>query len=222
MKSFPLAVGALALSASVAFAAGPAPVAVEPQVYTPPPIARHNWTGGYVGLGLNYGRSSHAVPGPGTLPNANGFGAGALAGYNWQNGDLVFGAELVGDVTRLTGSADCTNPAFTCTSRVNNVISGRLRAGAAMDNTLLFATAGLASASIRHSTDDGVTTWTDTNRTNGVVIGVGIEHAFAGGWNLRGDLEHYRFRRQDFALDTPYDNVRAKMNLVRISAVWRF
>ena len=222
MKSFPLAIGALALSASVAFAAGPAPVAVEPQVYTPPPIARHNWTGGYVGLGLNYGRSSHAVPGPGTLPNANGFGAGALAGYNWQNGDLVFGAELVGDVTRLTGSADCTNPAFTCTSRVNNVISGRLRAGAAMDNTLLFATAGLASASIRHSTDDGVTTWTDTNRTNGVVIGVGIEHAFAGGWNLRGDLEHYRFRRQDFALDTPYDNVRAKMNLVRISAVWRF
>ena len=223
MKSFPLAVGALALSASVAFAAGPAPVAVEPQVYTPPPIARHNWTGGYVGLGLNYGRSSHAVPGPGTLPNANGFGAGALAGYNWQNGDLVFGVEVAGDLTRMNGTADCANDEWTCRSRVNNVISGRLRAGAAMDNTLLFATAGLASASIRHSNSHAVMgDFSDTNRTNGVVIGVGIEHAFAGGWNLRGDLEHYRFRRQDFALDTPYDNVRAKMNLVRISAVWRF
>ncbi len=222
MKKFALATGALALSTTMAFAGTLAPVVVEAPVYTPAPVATHDWTGGYVGLSLNYGRSSHAVPGPGTLPNATGFGGGALAGYNWQNGDMVFGAEVAGNLTRLTGSADCTNPAFTCTSRVNNVISGRLRAGVAMDTTLLFATAGLASASIRHSTNDGVTTWTDTNRTNGVVLGVGLEHAFAGGWNLRGDLEHYRFRRQNFALDVPYNNVRATMNMARISAVLRF
>jgi outer membrane immunogenic protein len=222
MKKFSLAAATLALSASMAFAGGPAPVPMEPQVYTPAPVARHNWTGGYVGLSLNYGRSSHSVPGAGILPNADGFGGGALAGYNWQNGDAVFGAEVAGNLARMNGSADCANPAWTCTSRVNNVISGRIRAGVAMDTTLLFVTAGLASASIRHTTDDGVTTFGDTNRSHGAVIGVGIEHAFAGGWNLRGDLEHYRFRRQNFALDTPYNNVRATMNMARVSAVLRF
>lgn len=222
MKKFSLAIGGLLLSTTMAFAGGPAPVPMEPEVYAPAPVATHDWTGGYIGLSLNYGRSSHAVPGPGTLPQASGFGGGALAGYNWQNGDLVFGAELAGNLTRMSGTADCANAAFTCRSRVNNVISGRLRAGVAMDTTLLFATAGLANASIRHSTSMGGTTWTDTNRVNGAVVGVGLEHAFAGGWNLRGDLEHYRFRRQNFALDVPYNNVRASMNMARISAVLRF
>jgi len=223
MRKFALAAGALALSTTMAVAGSLAPTPVEPRVYVPAPVAHtHNWTGGYIGLSLNYGRSSHSVPGPGILPNATGFGGGALAGYNWQNGDLVFGGEVAGNLTRMNGRADCANPAFTCRTRVNNVISGRLRAGVAMDNTLLFATAGVASASIRHSTRFGGVTFADTNRTNGLMVGVGIEHAFAGGWNLRGDLEHYRFRRQNFALDVPYDNVRASMNMARISAVLRF
>lgn len=222
MKRFALSAGALVLSTSMALAGSLAPVVVEAPVYTPAPVATHNWTGGYIGLSLNYGRSAHAVPGPGILPRAAGFGGGALAGYNWQSGDLVFGAEIAGNLTRMNGVADCANPAFTCRTRVNNVISGRLRAGVAMDNTLLFATGGVASASIRHSTTIGAVTDADTNRTNGLMVGVGLEHAFAGGWNLRGDLEHYRFRRQNFALDVPYNNVRATMNMARISAVLRF
>lgn len=223
MKQFSLAIGALILSATTALAGGPAPVPMEPQVYTPPPVARHNWTGGYVGLSLNYGRSTHATPPVISLPNATGFGGGALAGYNWQAGDAVFGAEVAGNLTRMSGVGDCANPAWTCRSRINNVISARVRAGVAMDTTLLFATAGLASANIRHSTHHPVFgNFSDTNRTNGAMVGVGIEHAFAGGWNLRGDLEHYRFRRQNFALDVPYNNVRATMNMARISAVLRF
>lgn len=224
MKKFTLAFGtAMALGATAAMAAGPTPVVVEPQVYVAPPAPTHNWTGGYIGLSLNYGRSSHATEPGFLLPNASGFGGGALAGYNWQTGDLVLGAEVAGNLTRMNGTEPCANPAWTCRSHVNNVVSARLRAGVAMDTTLLFATAGVASASIRHSTTSPADVlFTDTNRTNGLMVGVGFEQAFAGGWNLRGDLEHYRFRRTDFALDIPYNGVRATMNMARISAVLRF
>jgi len=224
MKKLTLAaaVAAIAMSGSAAFAGSLTQVVVEPPVYMPAPAAAHNWTGGYAGLSLMYGRSRHNA-GPGfRLPNTTGFGGGALAGYNWQNGDLVFGAEVAGAITRMNAAAPCGNPAWTCRTNVNNVVSGRLRAGVAMDNTLLFATAGVASASIRHSTEIGGLTFAQTRRTNGMMVGIGIEHAFAGGWNLRGDLEHYRFRRQNYALDVPYNNVRSSLSLARISAVMRF
>ena len=224
MKRIALATSAFALSTTMAIAGSLAPVPVEPVVYEPAPIARYNWTGGYVGLSLNYGSSSHTSEFAGTtLPGASGFGGGALAGYNWQNGDAVFGVELAGNVTNMDGIEECENPVWDCTSQVSNVISARLRGGIAMDRTLLFATAGVASASIRHQTIDiAGTVFEDSHRANGLVVGVGIEHAFAGGWNLRGDLEHYRFSRRDYALDIDYLQVRPTMNMARISAVWRF
>ncbi|KPQ06611.1 MAG: outer membrane immunogenic protein [Rhodobacteraceae bacterium HLUCCA12] len=222
MKRIPLILGALLLGTSTAMAGGPVVVEPEPEVHSPAPTT-HNWTGGYAGLSLNYGRSSSATPPGFRLPNASGFGGGALAGYNWQNGNMVFGLEVAANLTRMNGTSNCANPAWTCRSRVNNVMSGRVRGGVAMDNTLLFVTAGVASASIRHSaTSPANVTFPDTNRVNGLVVGVGIEHALAGGWNLRGDLEHYRFRRENYALDVPYPNVRTNMNMARISAVLRF
>ncbi|MCC5971647.1 MAG: outer membrane beta-barrel protein [Pararhodobacter sp.] len=224
MKKFSLAIGtALALSTSAAMAGSMAAPIVEPPVYTPAPTVAHDWTGGYIGLSLTYGRSAHSGPAAGSLPNATGLGGGGLIGYNWQTGDLVFGGEIAGGLARMSGSDECDNPAWTCRSRVGTVLSGRVRAGIAMDNTLLFATGGVASANIRHSTWHPVFgNFRDTNRTNGMMVGVGLEHAFEGGWNLRGDLEHYRFRRQNFALDVPYNGVRATMNLARVSAVMRF
>ena len=224
MNRIALATSAFALSTTMAIAGSLAPAPVEPVVYTPAPIARHNWTGGYVGLSLNYGRSSHTPDVAGQiLPDASGFGGGALAGYNWQNGDAVFGVEVAGNVTNMDGEDECANAAWDCTSQISNVISARLRGGIAMDRTLLFATAGVASAGIRHQAINAAgTVFEDSHRANGLVVGVGIEHAFAGGWSLRGDLEHYRFSRRDYALDVDYIQVRPTMNMARISAVWRF
>lgn len=224
MKRIALATSAFALSTTMAIAGSLAPAPVEPVVYAPAPVARYDWTGGYIGLSLNYGSSSHTPDSAtATLPDASGFGGGALAGYNWHRGDAVFGIEVAGNVTNMDGEDLCTNPTWDCTSRVSNVISARLRGGVAMDRTLLFATAGVASASIRHQSINAAgTVFEDSHRASGLVVGVGIEHAFAGGWNLRGDLEHYRFSRKDYALDDVYDQVRPTMNVARISAVWRF
>ena len=222
MKKLTIAIGALAFSAGVASAGGMV-VPAEPVVAAPVPATTYDWTGAYAGLSLTYGRSRHSTPSAFTLPNAKGYGGGALIGYNWQAGNFVYGLEVAGDMTRLRGTDPCANPAWECRSRVNSVISGRVRAGVAMDTTLLFATVGLASASIRHSTTlPPNAPDTDSRRISGVMFGAGIEHALAGGWHIRGDLEHYRFSRKTFELDIPYPNVRATMNLARVSAVFRF
>jgi len=56
-----------------------------------------------------------------------------------------------------------------------------------------------------------------------MMIGVGIEHALAGGWSIRGDLEHYRFRASDFEIfPIAFDGVRPRINIARLSTVIRF
>ena len=223
MKKFTLATGALALSTTMAFAGSLAPVVVEAPVYTPSaPAMGYNWTGGYVGAGLTYGRGAHRLGGgaAGELPNSTGPGLGALVGYNWQNGNMVVGGELSGVFSRMNGSNDCgVGGGFECESRINNFASVRARLGVAMDNTLLFLTAGYAMDTQRHTVSfGGVELASQARRYTGPVIGVGVEHGFSHEWTVRGDLEHYRLGTENF-FGNP---VRSTTNLARVSIVRRF
>jgi len=224
MKKFTLAAGAFALSTTAALAGSMAPVPVEPQVYAPAPqVMAYNWTGGYAGAGLSYGRGNHtnveAVPGF-TPSNSTGAGLGAFVGYNWQNGNAVFGAEVLGVFSRMSGTNDCgIGGGLECESRINNFGAIRARLGFAVDNTLLFMTAGYALDAQRHTvTLGGIEVADQARRYTGPVIGIGVEHGFSPEWTVRGDLEHYRLGTQDFF----GESVRSTTNLARISIVRRF
>ena len=85
----------LTTTALIALGIAPAAAAdLAARPYTKAPaaaIAINNWTGFYLGAMGGYAQENSS--GIGTL--SGGF-AGGTAGYNWQNGNLVFGLEVDG------------------------------------------------------------------------------------------------------------------------------
>src|SRR5688500_10503791 len=75
-----------------------------PQQYAPPPPPMvYRWMGPYLGANLGYQWGS--IDNNPTEPS--GIAGGLQAGYNWQNGNFVFGAET--DIN-LTGADDVFAP----------------------------------------------------------------------------------------------------------------
>jgi outer membrane immunogenic protein len=226
-RAFTLAAAAaLTLGAGAAHAGGRTVVVADPVIVAPPPPAAYSWAGAYAGLGLGYGQSSFSFTGipAGTFPSASGPMASLLLGYNWQGtGPMVIGGEIMLSTGRVRGSAPCPGgPAFTCSSELENLAAARLRLGYAQDRTLLFVTLGAAAGSERFEATNGVMTASSSTRLSGWTAGIGIEHAMRDGWHIRGDLEHYRFRRANHQFGpTPFTS-QNRTNVVRVSLVRRF
>ncbi len=248
MRKFLITLSALALSAGVANA-GALVTPAEPIVTAPAPVPMapraFDWTGGYAGLGVTYGRASYREAGDlfdfdeifddlrgregdpafgGFFPSGSGWGGGAFVGFNWQNGNMVYGVEGHLSAHRMRGDTTFAgeNGADDLEVRtdVRSMASLRGRLGFSADRTLFFVTAGPAMANVRHN---AIGVDSESRNVNGFVVGVGAEHALAGGWNIRGDLEHHRFRSRDFTTaGVPFDGVRTRVNLARVSAVFRF
>jgi outer membrane immunogenic protein len=185
----------------------------------PMPVA-YNWAGGYAGVGLSFGRANHSsATEPDFWPNGSGAGLNGFAGYNWQSGNAVFGVEGHLGTNRMRGSNDVGVPTEIRTD-LSTLASLRGRAGVAVDRTLFFATAGVASGRITHT---AVGLDEERRTANGAVVGVGVEHAISDGLHIRGDLEHYRFRSQSFTTaGIPFGPAEARANVARVSAVFRF
>src|SRR5436190_5143888 len=78
--------------------AGAADLPVKAAAYKAPvPVAVYDWTGFYVGAHGGWARTDKrwSLPGTGEVANynANGPIGGVQAGYNWQSGNWVLGAE---------------------------------------------------------------------------------------------------------------------------------
>ena len=246
MRKILTSLSALALSAGMASAGGKLAVPTEPVVAAPAPMV-YDWSGGYAGLGLTYGRASYrsgtseiiddiGLTGNDFWPSGSGLGIGGFAGFNWQDGNMVYGVEGHLSGHRMRGSTGFEAEEIIegrARTEVRSLASLRARVGLAQDRTLFFVTAGPAIGNVRHSgsTDDfGGVSVSQSRSVSGLMIGVGIEHALAGGWHVRGDLEHYRFGKRNFSTGAneagfdgaTFPNVRTRVNLARISAVFRF
>ena len=256
MRKILISLSALALSAGMASAGGKLAVPVEPVVAAPAPapVMAYDWAGGYAGLGLTYGRTSYRsglsddvfdliddefdleTTGRFFWPSGSGFGLGGFAGFNWQNGDFVYGVEGHLSAHRMRGTRRVADEDEDISARirtdVRSLASLRGRVGVAQDRTLFFVTGGPAIGNVRHSArlvdGDDVATFSQSRSVGGFVIGAGIEHALANGWHVRGDLEHYRFGKRNFNTlgvsdpEADFPNVRTRVNLARVSAVFRF
>ena len=170
----------------------------------PPPIenlrpATFDWSGPYVGAFLagitetgTYDALCLPLACASSLREMNGYGwnTGIYAGWNYQIDDFVMGVE--GDWAFGGAVAENHEPAELTDLDFNNIGTLRGRLGWAMDNTLFFATGGIALVDTTFSSTDfptgSSTSAEDSQWLTGWVIGGGMEHAFSD--RISGRLEY--------------------------------
>jgi len=204
MKKIVLALG-LAIAASAASAAD-LPRNSAPY-YSAPAAAGFNWSGGYVGvnLGYNWGKISNA-----TVLSPSGLEGGLQGGYNWQNGQFVFGAET--DL-QLSGADDTFAP-----FKFSNPWFGTLRgrAGFAYSNFLFYGTAGLAYGGLK--AENGLLTESKTHV--GWTAGLGAEVGITSNWSAKAEYLYMDLGSRSYSLTGTTNGYQA--NIIRLGLNYHF
>lgn len=176
--------------------------------------AAADWSGAYAGF------SASAISGelfatlPGTFAATNQWEdsttIGGFAGYNWQDGNLVYGVELGVNYTiddmMIAGAA-------TADDFLYGLIDLRGRVGYAVDDALFYAAAGLsmmdASLNVEDADDFGYN------------IGFGVDYQVTETFVLGLD---YTYRRIDGEITNPANPFQTEntFNTISLRAAYRF
>jgi outer membrane immunogenic protein len=135
------------------------------------PLNAYSWAGPYLGgtLGYDWGKVTNSGAKP------DGFTGGIQGGYNWQQGQVVFGVE--GDLQ--FSAAEDRFAAFKFSNPWFMGVRGRV--GYAMNNVLLYGTGGLAFGELKASSFLG----SESHTTAGWTAGVGAEVGFTPNWSAK-------------------------------------
>jgi len=161
-----------------------APMAVEDVA----PVG--NWGGAYLGGTASYDAGRFHNGGD---YNARAFGGGVYGGYNWQSGQIVYGAE--GDVN-YNGIDGRAAAGIDGKQGINGSIRGRV--GYDMNPFLLYGTAGLAASN--NKLDDG--TSSDKKTALGYTVGAGVEAMVTNNITARVEYRYTDYQKKDFDLDS--------------------
>jgi opacity protein-like surface antigen len=178
MKAFAAVLASLAV-ATPALAGGPTTPVEEPVIVpAPAPVVMSaDWSGAYVGGQLGYGD----VDSNGGGLDGNGWLGGVHAGYLWDLGTFVAGAELDYD----TADIDLGGTA----GSLDDVTRLKLIGGTELGNSLLYATAGAAYA---NATVGGADLSDD-----GWFLGAGMAVPVGGNWTVGGEILQHQFNNFD-------------------------
>ncbi|MDE2380398.1 outer membrane protein [Bradyrhizobium sp.] len=170
------------------------------------PLNAYSWAGPYLGANLGYEWGS--VSNNPTSPS--GFVGGVQAGYNFQNGPWVFGVE--GDI-QAAGADDTFAP-----WKFSNPWFGTLRgrAGYALNNILLYGTAGLAFGELRGQTFG----LTESHTSVGWTVGAGAEVGITSNWSAKLEYLYYDLSTSQFAITGVSNGYSA--SVVRAGVNYRF
>jgi outer membrane immunogenic protein len=197
--------------ATVAVASGSAtaadlPRGPVPYYSTPVQSGAFNWSGAYVGLnaGYEWGRITNSTLSPAGLLG------GIQAGYNWQNGQFVFGGET--DL-QVSGADDTFAP-----WKFSNPWFGtlRARAGAAFSNVLIYVTAGLAYGGVK-----GENLGASESKTHGGwATGLGAEFGFAPNWSAKVEYLYVDLGNRTYSVTGMNNGLQS--NIVRFGVNYHF
>lgn len=174
--------------------------------YSPAPMSGYNWSGFYAGgnAGYEWGNITNNGASP------YGVLGGLQAGYNWQSGAFVFGAETdiqASDAHDTFAPWKFSNPWFGTL---------RARAGYAFNNILFYGTAGLAYGDI--NVDSGGLSESHTNL--GWTGGVGMEVGFAPNWSAKVEYLYMDLSNSSFTLTGTNNGYEA--NMLRLGINYHF
>ena len=214
-----VALAVLMGAASAADLRRPAPAPAP--VYAP---VAYNWTGFYAGLNAGYGWGSGTLADLDFGPSGGVFGG--QIGYNWQNGQIVWGVETDLQWTGISASGGCGGGRV---CEVNSDWFGTLRGRVGFtswDRWMPYITGGLAYGNVGAS----VSNFGGRSETNaGWTLGAGVEYAWGGGWS--GKFEYLFVDLGDFDCGVrdcgnnprPRANrVDYEANIVRVGVNYRF
>ncbi len=137
------------------------------------------------------GRANSAVAVDGCKTEKDGGELGVRLGYDWQWDQIVLGA--VGEfnwnnINDSVSGFSATPASYTFTRELNWSAAVRARAGLAINNTLLYGTAGWVRGDVDHafSTTNGVNTFAAREGKNlsGYQVGGGLEWGVSPGWGV--------------------------------------
>jgi outer membrane immunogenic protein len=193
-----------------------APMAPAP-MYTTPPFT---WGGLYLGINGGFGyadlsNTNFGSPGGGVI--------GGTIGYNWQMGQVVFGAEADLDYGFL--SADNTFGNGTTSFSTTWMTTERLRLGYAVDRALFYVTGGYAGIQTQASIADAVAPFAGTQDSwrSGGVIGGGIEYAFTNNITAKAEYLWAPMEDKTYWAGTPdQETNRMSLSLVRVGLNYKF
>ena len=199
-----------------------------------PAAPAFTWTGFYVGINAGgswanrtanpalFWTSSDPLPTPDYLTTgaptpfnigSAGFIGGLQAGYNYQLGQFVVGAEIDFMGAALAGSGSdsksyiSTVSLFPTTNDITTKVEQnwlstlRARAGFSVDRILVYATGGLAFGNVQ-TTSNAVNATPDMPYVGywsgsrneiklGYAVGAGVEYALTNNWIIRGEYLYY-------------------------------
>jgi outer membrane immunogenic protein len=189
-----------------------------------PVVTALDWTGPYLGINVGYGVGRNPSlelqtlnPGIGEIGaeqvvfSPAGIIAGGQAGFNWQRGLWVIGAEF--DV-QGTGQKDrtcvysCSTQHVVTTQSLDWFATLRGRLGVAASGWLWYVTAGGAAAQVKTSVATSVNQNLQPavafgnfgNLKGGWTAGVGVEAQFAGNWSWKVEYLYVDLGRVDTSL----------------------
>ena len=150
------------------------------------PLNAYSWAGPYLGANLGYAWGS--VENSATKPD--GVFGGAQAGYNWQNGQFVFGLE--GDIQ--ASAADDTFAPWKFSNPWFGTVRGRL--GYAFNNVLVYGTGGLAFGELRAETFG----LSESHTNAGWTLGVGAEFGIYQNWTAKVEYLYVDLSSSNFSI----------------------
>lgn len=200
------------------------------------PLRPSDWTGLYVGAfgGGMYLDGTYdytcAICGLAVTDaemSGTGYFGGVLAGYNYQIDSFVIGVE--GDWAWGSEIASNDEAGELTSTDFDNIATLRARAGVAFDNTLIYATGGVAFVNTTFGTSDfGGESVSDSAWLTGWVIGAGMEHAFTDALTARLEYMYIGLPGQTYSLTNSVPNTIDvdmdfhNMQMVRAGIAYKF
>jgi outer membrane immunogenic protein len=179
--------------------AAPAPA---PAYYAPP----FTWTGFYVGINGGGGFGDFSGFGKTVFGSPTGGLVGGTAGYNYQIGQFVIGAEGDldwADIQKTKSFADGSSSK----AQVNSLGHVLVRGGITYDRALFYLAGGYAGGDVKGTFHDttlaGSPTFSKDTWQNGWALGAGLEYAVTDNITVKGQYLFSQLSEKTYFAGTP-------------------
>lgn len=183
------------------------------------PAPVFSWTGCYVGAHAGAGTMRNSVGASmvaGTDYTGTGGLAGGQVGCNYQDGNWIFGAEGEGywsgmrtiDASSTPIDAEGFGSRSADTAKNKYDFSIAARAGIAFDRTLVYGKAGWvwgqfdflsSNTSFSPGIPPAITTSSASGTLDGLLLGVGIEHAITNNWTVKLEYNFLKYGSKELS-----------------------